>query len=81
MRLHNQALYNYTNKVFYLYKLNCDLEYTYTKVEYCQILLFWKNTINFLPQNIPITCSFSNTSYFQCSYKIEASNGWLFSDM
>lgn len=74
MRLHNWALYNYTNKVFYLYKLNGDLEHTYTKVEYCQILLFRKNTINFLPQNIPITCCFPTTSYFQ-SYKIEDSNG------
>lgn len=44
-------------------QLNCHLEYTYTKVENCQILFLLKNTISFLPQNSPITCFLSNSTF------------------
>lgn len=39
-------------------QLNCHSEYIYTKVKNCQIQFLWKNIINFLPQNSPITWFF-----------------------
>lgn len=60
---------------------------TYTEVQNQQIIFLWKNTINFLPQNSPITCFLSNTTFSSLTKQkfqmvpfiwwcVEPSQGW-----